>query len=70
MALMLHEVRAMIRKAEKGELEPERLLVSNDGHFVLHLDQFGSLRGYARVSETGRLRRRRAHREATEKWRR
>lgn len=53
MALMLHEVRAMIRKVEKGELEPERLAVGNDGHFILGVDIYGTLSGYARMPDTG-----------------
>lgn len=35
MALALHEARALIRKAEKGLYEPERILVGSDGHFLL-----------------------------------
>ena len=36
MALVLHEARALIRKVEKGELEPERIVTDTiDGHFLL-----------------------------------
>lgn len=36
MALVLHEARALGRKVEKGELEPERITISTkDGHFKL-----------------------------------
>lgn len=35
MALVLHEVRALERKVEMGKLEPERVKVSSDGHFLL-----------------------------------
>lgn len=38
MALVLHEARALIRKVEKGELEPERVIVGGDGHFVLSVN--------------------------------
>lgn len=36
MALVLHEARALIRKVEKGYLQPEDTLISpTDGHFIL-----------------------------------
>lgn len=35
MALALHESRAIERKTEKGEIEPEKVRVADDGHFVL-----------------------------------
>lgn len=35
MALVLHEARALERKTEKGELRPEYVSVSSDGHFAL-----------------------------------
>ena len=35
MALVLHEARALIRKVEKKEIEPEALLVAEkDGHYI------------------------------------
>lgn len=53
MALMLHEVRAMIRKVEKGEIEPEKLAVGHDGHFILGPDVYGTVSGYAKMPDTG-----------------
>lgn len=35
MALVLHEARALERKVEKGDIEPEYLATGNDGHFML-----------------------------------
>lgn len=35
MALVLHEARALERKLEKGEIEPEYLQTGGDGHFVV-----------------------------------
>ena len=35
MALVLHEARALERKTEKGELEPESVETDRDGHYVL-----------------------------------
>lgn len=35
MALVLHEARALVRKAEKGLIEPENIAVGEDGHFAL-----------------------------------
>lgn len=35
MALVLHEARALGRKIEKEELQPERVTLSTDGHFKL-----------------------------------
>src|SRR5271157_5900311 len=35
MALVLHEARALERKAEKGYFAPERMKVGKDGHFTL-----------------------------------
>lgn len=35
MALVLHEMRALERKVQKGELEPEYLELGEDGHFKL-----------------------------------
>lgn len=35
MVIILHEVRALIRKVEKGELHPEHILQGDDGHFKL-----------------------------------
>lgn len=35
MALVLHEARALERKTEKGQLEPEHILTGPDGHFLL-----------------------------------
>jgi hypothetical protein len=38
MALVLHEVRAMLRKTEKGFIRPERIPTGGDGHFTFHVD--------------------------------
>ena len=35
MPLVLHEARALERKTEKGQLEPEKVSTAEDGHFVL-----------------------------------
>lgn len=35
MALVLHEARALERKTEKGDIEPEYLMVASDGHFQI-----------------------------------
>lgn len=35
-ALVLHEARALIRKTEKGEINPESIEVDSDGHFKLY----------------------------------
>lgn len=35
-ALLQHELRALERKLDKGEIMPEMLTVSNDGHFSIH----------------------------------
>lgn len=35
MALVLHEARALGRKAVKGVIEPENVLTGSDGHFML-----------------------------------
>lgn len=35
MALVLHEARHLIRAVEKGQLKPERIVTSKDGHFAL-----------------------------------
>lgn len=35
MALVLHEARALERKTEKGELQPEKVPTGKDGHFTL-----------------------------------
>lgn len=35
MALVLHESRALFRKVEKKELDPEHLPVGDDGHFII-----------------------------------
>lgn len=35
MALALHEARALLRKTEKGRIEPEKVSTAHDGHFVL-----------------------------------
>lgn len=35
MALVLHEARALERKAEKGYYAPERMKIGADGHFTL-----------------------------------
>jgi len=35
MALVLHEARALLRKVEKGLLEPEHVMTGTDGHFLL-----------------------------------
>lgn len=35
MALILHEARALERKAEKGLIEPENIITETDGHFAL-----------------------------------
>jgi hypothetical protein len=37
MALVLHESRALFRKVEKGDLLPEEVVISNDGHFKLEI---------------------------------
>jgi len=34
-ALVLHEVRALIRKIEKGYIKPEKVKLGADGHFQL-----------------------------------
>lgn len=34
MALVLHEVRALLRKVEEGLLKPERVVIGEDGHFA------------------------------------
>ena len=36
MALVLHEARALERKVEKGDIQPEYMEVGSDGHFELH----------------------------------
>ncbi|MFZ0271038.1 MAG: hypothetical protein WAL34_04225 [Acidobacteriaceae bacterium] len=36
MALILHEARALERKTEKGDFEPEYLVTGGDGHFEVH----------------------------------
>lgn len=36
MALILHEARALERKTEKGDFEPEYLRTGGDGHFEVH----------------------------------
>lgn len=33
MALVLHEARALLRKTEKGRIEPEHIATGDDGHF-------------------------------------
>ena len=39
LALTLHESRALMRKVEKGQIQPETIKVSNkDGHFKLDRD--------------------------------
>jgi hypothetical protein len=35
MALVLHEARALERKTEKGQLEPEKVATGSDGHYTL-----------------------------------
>jgi hypothetical protein len=35
MALVLHEMRALERKVQKGEIMPEYLATGNDGHFLI-----------------------------------
>ena len=35
MALVLHEARALERKTEKGDFEPEYLMTGGDGHFAV-----------------------------------
>lgn len=35
MALVLHEARALERKVEKGDVEPEYVATGDDGHFLL-----------------------------------
>ena len=35
MALVLHEARALERKAEKGIIQPETIATGSDGHFIL-----------------------------------
>lgn len=35
MALALHEARAILRKTEKGYIQPEKIRTGKDGHFVL-----------------------------------
>lgn len=52
MALMLHEVRAMIRAVEKGKLKPEFMMVGDDGHFLLRQDH-RPRSFYARMPNTG-----------------
>lgn len=43
MALILHEARALERKAEKGDFEPEYIATGYDGHFNLSGDVPGEL---------------------------
>jgi hypothetical protein len=44
MALVLHEARALVRKVEKGLLEPEMTAISEiDGHFQLNYHDRGSI---------------------------
>lgn len=35
MALVLHETRALERKLEKGNLQPEKIKIGEDGHFII-----------------------------------
>ena len=35
MALSLHEARAILRKTEKGQIQPEHIALADDGHFAL-----------------------------------
>lgn len=52
MALALHEARHLIRGVEKGEIEPERIMVGTGGHFIFceHPDPSSD---YARMPDTG-----------------
>lgn len=43
MALVLHEARALERKTEKGDVEPEYLSTGVDGHFQLAVGTPGEL---------------------------
>lgn len=52
MALMLHEVRHMIRAVEKGELKPELMHIRADGHFEL-VWSGQKPSSYARMPATG-----------------
>jgi hypothetical protein len=38
MALVLHEMRALERKVQKGEIKPEYITTGEDGHFALGTD--------------------------------
>lgn len=53
MALALHEVRAILRKVEKGELEPEFLQLGDDGHILLQRNPDAVPSDYARMPATG-----------------
>lgn len=39
MAISLHEARALIRKTEKRENQPETFRVGDDGHFIVLMDK-------------------------------
>lgn len=52
MALMLHEVRAMIRGVEKGEIRPEFVKIGTDSHFFLDESASQHASPYARMPET------------------
>lgn len=49
MALVLHEARALERKTAKGELKPEKIATSDDGHFAL--SAVAHARAHAQVLE-------------------
>jgi hypothetical protein len=51
MALVLHEMRALSRKTNFGKIEPERVALGADGHFLLL-----QARGYAMTDIVERLR--------------
>lgn len=52
MALVLHEARALIRKVETHELEPELVTVGHDGHFELTESIKPSKYAYAETAPT------------------
>jgi hypothetical protein len=43
MALVLHEARALERKTEKGDFQPEYLNTGDDGHLEVHQHEAGEL---------------------------
>ena len=49
MALSLHEARALERKTEKGELQPENVKVGSDGHFITVSSERVAMFGIGRI---------------------